>query len=131
MSFLFSLLISWFLLNGAQAQSFNPPSSHLCDRVTTGTGAQQIVTAAAGAYIYVCGYAVDAIGANASFSLAYGTGTNCAAGTTNISPVISGSNQGNAFVDHTIFAFLTLPPGQNLCVTSDSNTDYAVYWGQY
>jgi hypothetical protein len=120
----------WFLQD-AHAQSFSPPSSHLCDRVTTGTAAQQIVAAAASANIYVCGYDVDAIGANASFSLAYGTGTNCNVGTTNISPVISGSNQGNAFVDHTIFAFLTLPTGQNLCVTSDSNTDYAIYWGQY
>jgi hypothetical protein len=131
MSFLFSLLISWFLLNGAQAQPFGPPSAHLCDRVTGGSTVQQVATANAGANIYVCGYVIDATGSAATFTLAYGTGANCGTGTTNVSPAFQGSGQGASFADHATFAFVTLPAGQNLCVISSTNAAYAVYWGQY
>ena len=131
MSVLFSLLVSWFLLQSAQAQPFGPPTAHLCDRVTSGNAVAQIVTAAAGLNTYVCGYVIDATGSAATFTLAYGTGSNCSVGTTNVSPAFQGSGQGSAFVDHGTFAFVTIPAGQNLCVVSATNSTYAVYWGQY
>ena len=131
MSHLFSLLISWFVLQGAQAQSLGPPTAHLCDRVTSGNAVAQIATAAAGLNTYVCGYVIDATGSAATFTLAYGTGTNCGTGTTNVSPAFQGSGQGASFVDHATFAFATLPAGQNLCVVSSNNASYAIYWGQY
>jgi hypothetical protein len=133
MKYLFYVL-TWLLLvspQGAQAQSFVPPSAHLCDRATSGSAVQQIATAVASVNIYVCGYAIDATASAATFTLAYGTGTNCGTGTTNVSPAFIGSGQGSAFVDHGTFSFVTLPAGQNLCVVSANNSTYAVYWGQY
>jgi hypothetical protein len=57
---------------------------------TTGTAATQVVALASGEPIYVCGLiVVGSSGTNPTFSLVYGTGTNCGSGQHTFLPAVA------------------------------------------
>lgn len=82
--------------DGTNAQtlstSCNTPGTQLQTSVTamSGTTAAQIIALAAGKRVYICNTVLaTAGGTSPTFSLQYGTGTNCAVGTTTFIPAIT------------------------------------------
>lgn len=86
---------------------------------TAGTAAIQIIAAIAGAKIYPCSLNVVGVsGTNPTFSLVYGTGTNCATGQT----VFLGTWTTLA---NTVYAFMKMgptPASQALCYLDGGTT---------
>jgi hypothetical protein len=69
----------------------------------------------------------------AELQLAYGTGTNCGAGTTNISPVIT-LPAGGSFVNRTQNVVERTPVNNAVCFVSTGQTgtmDAIVYWAYF
>lgn len=87
----------------------------------TATGLSQIVAPASsggvGERIYVCAYTMQAGGA-VNLSLSYGTGTNCATGTTALTPVWVFAAAGAPVVD--FGGPIVVPPGNALCVNASA-----------
>lgn len=125
-----ALLIFFGLAAPACAQGIGAQPIY-CNQVTTGTAATQIATAVAGKSISVCGYTVDATAAAAAFQLSYGTGATCGTGTVALTPAFAGTGQGSAFTDHLPTAYVSVPATANLCVTTSTNSTWAIYWGQF
>jgi hypothetical protein len=94
------------------------------------TSLTQFIPAMANQRIGLCGYAmVSTVGA-AALQFAYGTGTNCGAGTTNISPAIV-LPVGVSFVNRTQNVVERAPAGSAICYLSVGQTgtmDAIVYW---
>jgi hypothetical protein len=95
------------------------------------TSLTQLIPAGATQRIGLCGYAMVASVAAAELQLAYGTGTNCGAGTTNISPVIT-LPVGGTFVNRSENIVERAPAGNTVCFVSTSAVgsvmDAIVYW---
>jgi hypothetical protein len=70
--------------------------------------------------IYVCGYTVTAVAAASTITFQYGTGTNCATGSTAIGPLVSLSNTGvSVAADNSpTFRGLIVPDPNALCATA-------------
>lgn len=89
--------MGWVPRNGAVVNAQFPGSYNSCDQskttttllgATSGTSATQLVALAVNTPIYVCRVLVTGVsGTNPTFSLVYGTGTNCATGQTLFLPV--------------------------------------------
>lgn len=100
---------------------------------TAGTAAVQVVALVAGTPIYVCGVTVvGASGTNPTFSLVYGTGTNCATGQKVFLPAI-------ATTANVPFAFGggrylgAVPAGNALCYLDGGTTpvqNYVIVYAQ-
>jgi len=91
---------------------------------STITQIQALVT---GQAISLCGWHVTNTAAAGTFSLSYGTGTNCGTGTTVIIPPMNVTNTAPA-TDHTQFATFSLPIGNALCITPSVATISAVLY---
>ena len=75
--------------------------------------------------IFVCGFSAVA-GAADAFTFAYGSGTNCGTGTTNISPSFSLAANGIMMDNSPFFRGLSVPAGNNLCVTTTTAGPLAI-----
>jgi hypothetical protein len=95
------------------------------------TSLTQLIPTSTNQQIGLCGYAMVATVAAAELQLAYGTGTNCGAGTTNISPVIT-LPVGGTFINRNNNIVERAPPGNAICYVSTSAAgsvmDAIVYW---
>lgn len=67
----------------------------------------------------ICAYRIDVKqpATPGDFNLVYGTGTNCGTGTTNVTQQIFGTASVNQFAqqEYSLGAWLTVPPGKDLC----------------
>jgi hypothetical protein len=92
-------------------------------------GTTQIVAAVTGRAIYLCGWDVSAA-AGSTLQIAYGTGTNCGTGTTNITPAFAPTNTNDS---SPFFRGLQAPLSQALCIvqTGAVAVQALVFYGQY
>ncbi len=96
------------------------------------SGEHQIIALITGKTVYVCGYVIlmpNAPSAGQTVQLDYGTGTNCAIGTTHISPAF-----GLSHVDASpYFRGLSAPSGNAVCVNTGaaSQMQVLVYYTQF
>jgi hypothetical protein len=122
------------LCSSSLAQGIGAPNPILCNQATNGSAAVQLAASIAGRNIVVCGWDVNAGSTTGAFTLSFGTGATCGAGTTTI---VAWSNMvaGQIGVDHQNYAFYSVPNvagvQQNFCVTTATNVTFNIYWGQY
>lgn len=120
-----SLLAAFFLCalaSPAFAQAMpNNLGTFACNRAATydasTSGATQLV--AANGPILICGYTIHAAG-TANISLVYGTGTNCAAGQTKVTPAFQLTTGINIEDTSPFWRGLDAPAGQALCINSSA-----------
>ena len=131
------------LLAGALLQSIAPantqqvgPPALYCNKsfvVSAGaTSITQIVAAVTGQAIHICGYDINAGAAAGTFQLTVGTGVNCNANTTGITPVYSLAINGVLSARNTTVWYST-PQGYQLCytITGTGPVGAVVSYGQY
>lgn len=116
------VLAGILLLAGCQPSSAQQAGAQqvFCGRsfvVSAGaTSITAIVTAAADQFMAICGFTINAGAAAGTFKLTVGTGTNCNANTTDITPTWSLGING-VLTDRLVSAFYTTPKGYQLCYT--------------
>lgn len=114
----------------AQPTTIGPGNAILCNQATLVnlgvTGVTQILAAATGQRIVICGWQITNSAGTGTFQLSYGTGSNCVTGNTVVTPVISIST--NAVTDHTGFAIISTPLSQALCANPSVVTISAIIW---
>ena len=101
--------------------------------VTAGaTSIRQFVPASTGKRIVVCGYAVGAGAAAATFQLSYGTGVNCNVGTT-VLPAPWALGIGGELINRGTSVGPVSPVSQALCyaITGTGVLTAVVYYDQY
>jgi len=119
--------------SSAQAQGpiVGPGQFVLCPKtVTLAVGPSaitQILAAQTGQAIFICGWHVTNTAAAGTFSLSYGTGSNCGTGTTTIIPAQNVTSTAPA-TDHIDYAFFNTPVSQALCITPSVATIAAVIY---
>jgi len=92
---------------------------------------QTILAGQVGKTIFVCGWHVTATTTGGTFQLSQGTGTNCVTTNTNLTPAYSVSSSAPA-TDHISAASISIPAGNNLCITSsNTNLQIGIWIGQY
>lgn len=125
-------LIGWGLWP-VQAQ-VGPPNQIQCNAIGTmavgPTSITQIVALSTGRTISICGWHVTNTGAAGAFTFSYGTGSNCATGTTVLIPAVNVTSSAPS-ADHIDYASLSLPQGQALCITPSVATISAVVFYTY
>jgi hypothetical protein len=123
----------------AQAQDIGPPNTVACNKVFQGTvptTLTQVVAALsgpnAGAAIYICGYAFNAGSAAGTAELETGTGTNCATGTTALTPAWALGVNG-VFINRGSYAGEITPGGSALCWISTGTGPVVgtIYFSQF
>lgn len=95
-------------------------------------GDTQVVALVAGSSIYICGYGIH-VGASATnVKLEYGTGTNCATGTTALTPAWVLAISGDKTVMSPFYAGLSVPTGNALCINTSAGNpvQVEVYYAQ-
>lgn len=104
-----------------------PVSSNCTGVIVNQTSATttELVALTAGQSVYICGFIISNTGVAttpATFKLVYGTGTNCATGTTDLTGVFTGSTTAG---DIATFAYgggagfiVKAPAGNAVCITS-------------
>lgn len=132
---LFAALSIWPTVAKAQGTIVGPGNMILCPNVATltagPTSITQIVALTSGQSISICGWHVTNTASAGTFSLSYGTGSNCGTGTTTIIPPQNVSNNSPA-TDHIDFAFFTIPAGNALCITpSVATVAGVVYFNKF
>jgi hypothetical protein len=123
----------------SQGTIVGPGNAILCPRLATlavgPSTITQIVPAVTGQTISICGWHVTNTGATGTFSLSYGTGSNCGTGTVLFIPPQNVTSTAPA-TDHIDYAFFTVPMvagvAQALCITPSVATIAAVvYYSQF
>lgn len=113
-------------LSSAGSNGANPcanPHANLAFFSTSATtnAATQMIALVAGQKVYVCSLSVIAGGvASSTFSLVYGTGSNCATGQTNLLPAFSIATANQLFAFS--YSFGLTPAGQALCYLMPAGT---------
>lgn len=118
-----------------QGTIVGPGNLVLCPSIATLTAGPttitQLVALSTGKSISICGWHVTNTGATGTFSLSYGTGSNCGTGTTTIVPAQNVTSTAPA-TDHIDYAFYTVPVSNALCITPSVATVAAVvYYNQF
>ena len=112
-------------------QMFGCNQSAFYDASTS--GATQLVATLTSGRIYVCGWNFWAAG-TVNVGLVYGTGTNCAVGTTAITPAFQFTAQ-TGDTDHLpVYTGITpVPNGSNLCINTNGGVavQAVVYYTQF
>jgi len=134
LSFLAALGL-WPSVVMGQGTIVGPGNMILCPKVATiavgTTGLTQVAAAITGASISLCGWHITNTASAGTFTISYGTGSNCGTGTTVIIPAQNVSNNAPA-TDHIDFAFFTTPVSQALCVNPSVATIAVVlYYNQF
>lgn len=112
-----------------------PPNTIQCNQVAALTAGPIVITqiqaGLTGKIITICGWHITNTGASGTFSLSYGTGTNCGTGTTTIVPPLNVTSSAPS-ADHVDFASLSIPAGNALCITpSVATIAGVVFIGQF
>ena len=99
---------------------------------TSGTSATQIIALSGTTKIYVCQlYIVSVSGTTPTFSLVYGTGSNCATGQATIFPAIATATTAGTIYPFPGNPFLVVPAGQALCYLDGGTTPIQNYMITY
>lgn len=119
----------------AQTGTVGPTNAIFCNQVAqmpAGPSAiTQVIAAKAGKSIFVCGWHVTNTGATGTFSISYGTGTNCGTGTTAVIPALNVTSTAPS-ADHIDYAQLYAPAGNAVCITPSVATISAIlYFSQF
>jgi hypothetical protein len=119
----------------AQPAILGPPNTVICNQIATlavgPTTLTQLVGLVTGRSVFVCGWHVTNTGATGTFSLSYGTGSNCATGTVLVVPPQNVTSTAPA-TDHIDYASFQIPVSQALCITPSVATIAAViYYSQF
>jgi hypothetical protein len=109
---------------GTKASSGNMAGVIACDNSAkydaSTTGDTQIVAASGSTAIYICGYTMG-VGATATnVKLDYGTGSNCATGTTALTPAWQFAANGGQVISSPFWNGLKTPASQALCVNASA-----------
>ena len=118
-----------------EALMSSPSTASISIAATAGT--TQLVAAPTGqalfgggtAQVFICGYEFTISGTTPSFQWAYGTGTNCGTGTTNMTGaevVTSGTR-----VQSTVGMYLAAPGGNAVCIVAGGTTPTVGGWMWY
>jgi hypothetical protein len=114
----------------AQPTALGPANAILCNQaagLAAGPSAiTQILAAVTGQRINICGWSVTNTAAAGTFSISYGTGSNCGTGTVAMIPALSVG--ATAVTDHSAGAVLSTPLSQALCITPSVATIAAIVW---
>lgn len=120
-------LLAW----GAQAQSpLGPPNQLLCNKQAQFSGvsvATQLVAAATGETVVLCGWHVTNSGATGTFQFNNGTGAACGTNTAAMTPVFSVTSTAPSS-DHVDYAQMQTPVSAALCVTPSVSTISGIVW---
>lgn len=119
----------------ASAQQVGPPALYCNKSFVVSAGATsitQIVAAVTGQAIHICGYDINAGAAAGTFSLTVGTGANCNANTTAVTPAFSLGINGVLSARNTT-VWYSSPPAYMLCytITGTGPVGAVVSYGQY
>lgn len=136
------VLLIWLgLLGAAFAQQTDRPPIYCTKYFQVNQGAvalTKIVSGISGQSIGVCGYALSGGATAGTFSMSYGTGTNCGTGGIVVIPLINVPVNG-IIIDHVPFVNLS-PPSNNssgvandLCIvtTGTGPVSIVIYYIQY
>jgi hypothetical protein len=107
-----------------------PPNQVICNNsaVFTGTGATASVTTPnANQRVYLCGWHITNTAASGSFTISYGTGSNCGTGTVAVTPALSVTSTAPSS-DHIEYAIVSTPLNGELCVNATITTVTGVLW---
>jgi hypothetical protein len=127
------VLLAWIPSSPAAAQGAIPCNQWAIIHDVGATSLTQFIAPSANQRIGLCGYAMIASAMPAALQLAYGTGTNCGTGTTNISPAIVLPVSG-ILVNRTDNVVERTPANNALCFVSVGQTgtmDAIVYWAYF
>src|SRR5215469_9464821 len=124
------LLLGWSSLAQAQVgPAVNPVQCNAAAQYSsTVAGTTQLVAAATGKAVYICGWDMNAA-AGATVQLEYSTGASCGTGTTPITPAFAaGTNDSSPF-----FRGALMPLSNALCLvqTGAFAVQALVFYGQY
>lgn len=133
-----SILLAGAVLGVADAQvasnvSSNGLDTYSCKRAViydaSTNGATQLV--GANGPTVICGFTLWS-GGTVNVDLVYGTGTNCATGTTKITPAFSLTAQTGITDSSVFFRGLYVPPNNALCINTSAGTavQAIVYYNQ-
>lgn len=125
-------VIFWVTLCTPLLAQVGPPNTIQCNKLGTmaagPTAITQIVAAPTSPLsVSICGWHVTNTGAAGTFSFQYGTGVNCAGGTTTIIPAINVTSSAPS-ADHIDYAQFSLPAGNALCITPSVATISALVY---
>lgn len=115
-----------------QVGSINCSQNAQYDAATSGSTRIFTANAASSARVYICGYTIQ-VGATATnVQLKYGTGTNCATGTGNLTPNFVLPIAGLLTDPSGVWRGLVSPAGNDVCiVTSAGNPVQAIIYYTY
>lgn len=123
----------WACLGPLHAQ-VGPPNQIQCNSLGTlaagPTSITQIIAASSGKTVSICGWHVTNTGASGTFSFQYGTGTNCATGTTTFIPAVNVTSSAPS-ADHIEFAQISIPLSNAVCITPSVATISAIIFYTY
>ena len=130
-----ALLLYFGLACAALAEPVGPVNDILCNKIGNlpvgNTTITQIIAGVASQSINICGWHVTNTGATGTYSISYGTGTNCATGTTTVVPTTNVTSTAPD-VDHIDYAMVTIPAGNALCITSSVATvSTLIFYSQF
>ena len=118
----------------AQNQPPNPPVQCISSAVyeASAQGLTQLVAAVTGSKIYVCGYTLVGDATN-RVGLVTGTGSNCATGATNLTPLWAMVAQMVVTDSSTFYRGIITPASQALCIRSvlSASAQGIIYYSQF
>jgi hypothetical protein len=125
-------LLWLLLLCGAAFAQGQPLICNRTFQISQGAVAlTKIIAGVSGQVISLCGWNAGAGAAAGTFQLQSGTGVNCGTGNATVTPIYSLGING-VQVDHSIYASISLPQGNDLCLvtTGTGPTTLIVYYLQ-
>lgn len=133
--FIFGFLLALFALLDSPAHAQVVTGPIYCNNMataSTGVATETQIIPAPGtgsARTYICGYTISAAAAtNVTFQ--YGTGTNCATGSTNFGPTIVFAAAGT-FNELDVFHGMVAPSGSAVCATGSAAATVTIYYVQF
>jgi len=132
-----TLLLAFTLLCAGPGRSENtvgPTNQVTCNKIATLTAGPTILTqmiaAVAGQSIFICGWHVTNTAAAGTFSFSYGTGANCASGTTAIIPATNVTSSAPS-ADHISIATIQVPLSNAFCITPVATISAIIFYSQF
>ena len=101
-----------------------PPNQIICNKIASFSGvsvATQMVAAATGQVIFVCGWHVTNTAGSGTFQFSTGTGSACGTGTVNVTPALNVTSSAPS-ADHIDYATVSSGVSGAFCVTPSVTT---------
>lgn len=128
---LLALIFCCFAAGARAENTIGPSNLIICNKIATlavgPSSITQIIAGVAGQAIHICGWDASNTGATGTFSFQYGTGVNCASGTTTLIPALNITSTAPA-VDRQQYATMDIPIANAVCVTPSVATIAVVLW---